>query len=237
MTVPPPLLSIVTVVHNGERDIEATLESICALHAEDVEIIVVDGASTDATLSIVRRFEVRIDTLVSEPDKGIYDAMNKGIRLAHGRFVLHINAGDRLLCVPRDELASAPDTVSALSFPVRYSGQPDFVPSVGWRLRIANTLHHQGTFYRRTPALQYDTAWRTFADFDLNQRILGASNVLCLPGAVAWHTPNGVSNQRNRFAEVFAIVARNQGRAWVLVSWLHFKIRGLQWRFKRLFRS
>lgn len=232
-----PLLSIVTVVRNGERDIAATLESVCAFQGEDVEVVVVDGASTDATLAIARGFGPRIDTLVSEADQGIYDAMNKGIRLARGRFVLHVNAGDRLIRVPLAELAAAPEEVAALSFPVRYAGEPDFVPSAGWRLKIANTLHHQGTFYRRTPALQYDTAFRTYADFDLNQRTLDAGNVRCLPGAVAWHTPDGVSNRRDRAPELFAVIRRNEGRAWVLVSWLHFKVRGLRWRLKKIFRS
>ncbi len=232
-----PLLSVITVVRNGERDIGATLESVCAFHADDVEIVVVDGASTDSTLAVAQGFASRIDTLVSEPDEGIYDAMNKGIRLARGRFVLHVNAGDRLIRVPRAELAAAPEGIAALSFPVRYADQPDFVPGTGWRQKITNTLHHQGTCYRRTPSLQYDRAFPTYADFDFNQRNLHAGNVLCLPGAIAWHTPDGVSNRRDRAPELFAIIRRNEGAAWVLVSWLHFKVRGLQWRLKKLFRS
>lgn len=232
-----PLLSIITVVRNGERDIGATLESVCAFHGPDVEVIVIDGASTDATLAVVRGFEARIDVLVSEPDDGIYDAMNKGIARASGRFVLHINAGDRLLRTPLDELRAAPDEACALSFPVRFDGGGGQVPTAGWRLRTFNTLHHQGTFYRRTPALRYDVSFRTFADFDLNQRLLHAGNVTCLPEAVALHRRDGVSNQRSRSPELFAVIRRNQGTLWVAVAWLLFKIRGLQWRIQSLSRS
>jgi len=237
MTPTRPLLSIITVVRNGERDIEATFASICAFKGPDVEIVVVDGASTDATLDIAKRFADRIDILVSEPDSGIYDAMNKGIRLAHGRFVVHINAGDRLLRVPLSELEAAGDAVHAVSFPVLYENGEEFIPAVDWRLRMANGLHHQGTFYRRTPALVYDANFRTFADFDLNQRLLHADNVACLPGAVALHSAVGVSHQRDRFGEIYAIIARNQGRGWVAGAWLLFKFRGLRWRLKKLFRS
>ncbi len=232
-----PLLSIITVVRNGERDIGPTLESVCAFHGPDVEVVVIDGASTDGTLAVVRGFEARIDVLVSEPDAGIYDAMNKGIARARGRFVLHINAGDLLLRVPRDELLAAPAAVTALSFPVRLDGGGSHVPTIGWRLRTFNTLHHQGTFYRRTPALRYDLSFRTFADFDLNQRLLHAGNTRCLPEAVALHRRDGVSNQRDRAPELFAVIRRNGGPLWVAVAWLLFKIRGLRARIQSLFRS
>ncbi len=232
-----PLLSIITVVRNGERDIGPTLQSLCAFHGPDVEILVIDGASTDATLAVVRGFEARIDVLVSEPDTGIYDAMNKGIARARGRFVLHINAGDLLLRVPRDELLAAPAAVAALSFPVRLDGGGSHVPTVGWRLRTFNTLHHQGTFYRRTPALRYDVSLPTFADFDLNQRLLHAGNVRCLPGAVALHRLDGVSNRADRAPELLAVILRNQGPFWLAMAWFLFKVRGLRQRIRRLARS
>ncbi len=232
-----PLLSIVTVVRNGERDIEATLASICRFQGPEVEVVVVDGASTDGTLAIARRFAERIDILVSEPDSGIYDAMNKGIALAHGRFVVHINVGDRLLRVPLAELRGAADTVAALSFPVDFAEGGRHVPFFDWRRKTYNGLHHQGTFYRRVPALRYDTAFRTFADYDLNLRLLRPRDVACLPESVACHAADGVSHERSRFGEFYTVVARNCGRAWVAVAWFLFKLRGLQWRLKTLSRS
>ncbi|MDO8263090.1 MAG: glycosyltransferase family 2 protein [Gallionella sp.] len=90
-----PLLSIVTVVRNGEPFLEETISSVIAQKTEDVEYIIIDGASSDGTLAIIKKYEEYIDYWISEPDRGIYDAMNKGIRAAKGAFVGLLNSGDR----------------------------------------------------------------------------------------------------------------------------------------------
>jgi glycosyltransferase involved in cell wall biosynthesis len=87
-------LSIVTVCYNAAATIEDTLRSVAAQTHRDVEHIVVDGASRDATLEIVGRYRAGIARLVSEPDRGLYDAMNKGIALATGEVVGMLNADD-----------------------------------------------------------------------------------------------------------------------------------------------
>ena len=89
-------LTIITVCLNSEAVIEPTLRSILRDKPAELEYIVIDGASTDAPLDILGRYEQGIDILLSEPDDGIYDAMNKGTRLASGDYVLYLNAGDLL---------------------------------------------------------------------------------------------------------------------------------------------
>lgn len=89
-----PLLTIITVVRNGEQFIEDTIKSIINQDYVNIEYIVVDGGSTDNTIEIIGKYENNIDFWISEPDKGIYDAMNKGILLATGQFVNFMNAGD-----------------------------------------------------------------------------------------------------------------------------------------------
>lgn len=86
-------LSIVTVCYN-EKDIGRTCESIVSQSCQDFEWIVVDGGSTDGSLEIIKHYKERIDILISEPDNGIYDAMNKGIRLAKGKWINFMNGGD-----------------------------------------------------------------------------------------------------------------------------------------------
>lgn len=86
--------SIITVCYNAQETIEDTLRSIQRQSYENIEHIVIDGASTDSTLDIIRNYENGIDCLVSEPDHGIYDAMNKGIGLASGEVVAFLNADD-----------------------------------------------------------------------------------------------------------------------------------------------
>ena len=87
-------ISIVTVCFNAAETIAGTLESVARQTHADVEHIVIDGASSDGTMDIVRRFEDRLARVVSEPDRGIYDAMNKGLALATGAIVTFLNADD-----------------------------------------------------------------------------------------------------------------------------------------------
>ena len=89
-----PLVSIVTVVYNGAATLERTIQSVLGQSYPNIEYIVVDGGSTDGTLDLLRRYEDRLDQWVSEKDKGIYDAMNKGVALCTGEWVALINADD-----------------------------------------------------------------------------------------------------------------------------------------------
>lgn len=95
MPASSPLFSIVTVVFNAEQHIAETVQSVFDQTFDDYEYIVIDGASTDQTMAILEQYQAQIDTLLSEPDRGIYDAMNKAIGLAKGKYVNFMNAGDR----------------------------------------------------------------------------------------------------------------------------------------------
>ncbi|WP_282074669.1 glycosyltransferase family 2 protein [Maribacter aquivivus] len=88
------LVSIITVVYNGEKYLKQTIDSVLNQSYENIEYIIVDGASTDGTLNIIEEYNDRIDTLISEPDNGLYDAMNKGIKLAKGELIGMINSDD-----------------------------------------------------------------------------------------------------------------------------------------------
>jgi len=89
-----PLLSIITVVFNAENTLPETLESITSQTFTDYELVIVDGGSTDGTLDFVNSHRHLLAMVISEPDEGIYDAMNKGISLASGEYVQFLNAGD-----------------------------------------------------------------------------------------------------------------------------------------------
>jgi glycosyltransferase involved in cell wall biosynthesis len=99
------IVTVVTVVFNGEKSLEETIKSIINQTYQNIEYIIVDGGSTDGTLDIIRKYEHAIDHWVSEPDKGIYDAMNKGISIASGDWINFMNAGDSFY---------SPDTVKRI---------------------------------------------------------------------------------------------------------------------------
>lgn len=87
-------LTVVTVTYNAEESLEKTIKSVMNQGLPELEHIIIDGSSTDDTIEIIKKYEKSINYWVSEPDKGIYDAMNKGIEVAKGDWINFLNAGD-----------------------------------------------------------------------------------------------------------------------------------------------
>jgi glycosyltransferase involved in cell wall biosynthesis len=249
-----PLVSIITVVRNGDLQLADTIESVLSQPGDDYELLVVDGASKDATLDIVRKYDDSIEYWLSEPDRGIYDAINKAVHAARGRFLYHLNLGDTLIRIPTRELQCClKDGTVIAGFRVLIDHRDVFVPRNDWKLRLTNTLHHQGTFYLREAFIKYDTDFRVFADYDVNQRmILRGDKVTLFDTLIANHSTDGLSHFPCRaqsslaantaaesrsasgatFKEVFRIIRKNYGPAYVVASYLYFKMRGLRKRIR-----
>lgn len=226
-----PLISIITVVYNGASELASTIESVLRLNYDNIEYIIIDGNSTDGTCELVGRYDRVVDYWRSEPDSGIYDAMNKGIALATGDFVYHLNIGDRIIEIPIEDLIKLPTSAACLACRVQLGNDLVFDSASGISLRYRNTIHHQGCFYRRGPQVRYSTDYKVFSDFDLNQRLKKSGQLIATSAViVAEHDKGGASHQRSSFREVFRIVNRNYGPLWVAVCFLYFKLSGLRQR-------
>ncbi len=123
-----PLFSIITVCRNAADTIAATIASVDAQTCRLYEHIVVDGASTDSTLDVLERYPSSLRRVISEPDKGIYDAMNKGLAQASGDYVLFLNAGDAFHSP--DTLRLYADAIMDNDYPGIVYGQTDIVAAV-----------------------------------------------------------------------------------------------------------
>lgn len=180
-----PIISVVTVVYNSEALIESTLQSVTNQTYTNVEYIVVDGGSTDATPHIINKYRNKIARYVSEPDHGIYDAMNKAIGLASGDFIVFINSGDRFSDDSvLEKIFSNPDACSA---DVVY-GDTDITDENGdvihsrrhrppdhltWKsFKRGMLVCHQSFIARRALVPKYDLNYRCAADFDWCVKIL-----------------------------------------------------------------
>lgn len=217
------ILSIITVVFN-DLDIEKTIRSVIPFLSNDVEYILIDGGSTNGTIEVIEKYQQYFSYYISEPDKGIYDAMNKGIQHSTGEYVLHLNSGDTLTSVPIEILKENRTQVDILSFPVDIdNGSLIYYPLFDSRVKFRTSLHHQGTFYRRE-LVSYDCSYKIFADFDLNQRLYKkkVTSLMFKYPIIAKHLENGISAKTPRRREEYAkVIRKNFGIIYVIVFYFH----------------
>lgn len=183
---PAPMFSIITVTRNASDTIGLTLKSVAAQTCRLFEYIVVDGASTDDTVSLVNQSRIGNMKVISEPDRGIYDAMNKGLAVARGEYLIFLNAGDAFHSPAT--LQQIADAAMDNDFPGVVYGQTDVVDIHGRRLgerhlkapeiltldsfKEGMTVCHQAFVALRRITGPYDLRYRYSADFDWTIRCL-----------------------------------------------------------------
>ena len=174
-----PLFSIITVVYNDAANLEKTIQSVVNQTSRDFEYIVIDGGSKDGTLDIIRKYEKNINIWKSEADQGIYDAMNKGIKLAKGTYINFLNAGDSyfnsdVLRLISEQVQKKPSVQLLYGQAVRLSSESSKLKFIkGGKITTSNLFTsipfcHQAIFYQ-TKLFQtiglYDHSFRVTADY------------------------------------------------------------------------
>jgi len=204
-----PLLSVITIVFNNVRDIERTMQSVLSQSYPHIEYLVIDGASTDGTKEVIEGYKDSLACYRSEPDKGIYDAMNKGLALATGDYVLFMNSGDEIY---------DPETVSAVFASADdadiYYGETEMYnenwDSLGqrrhkapenfsWRsFKYGMSISHQAVYIKRAITDPYDLRYKYSADIDwIIKAAKKADMIVNTRRYVAKYLVGGISKQKH----------------------------------------
>lgn len=217
-------ISVVTVVKNGACNLEATIISVIEQKASaEIDYIVVDGGSTDGTPEIVSRYADHISWWVSEQDRGIYDAMNKGwAAAADGSFILFLGSGDRIISLPHAMDCYGQQDVVYGS--VLMGEKAIFKARADYHLKLYNSLHHQALLVNKSmhPAPPFNSLYRVYGDFDFNQRLKKkGANFIYAPEFVAYAQPGGLSDGED-FLESLKVIQTNYGWFWKLFAIIGF---------------
>ena len=220
-----PLVSIITVVFNGERYLKQTIQSVINQSYDNVEYIVIDGGSTDSTLDIIKKYENQIDYWVSEKDNGIYDAMNKGLQLSSGEVIGIINADDWYV---EDAIEKSIEVLQKTGRD--YSiGNIKKVPSniISKPINpLVDTVIYPGMMYPHIGAFiktdvyrkigLFDTKYRIAADFDMALRIhMNQFKAVVIDKTIAIFSDGGISSDIRAKKENLMITI-SHGKPWFI---------------------
>lgn len=241
-----PLISIITITFNAAETLPLTMKSLAEQTYRDFEHVVVDGASSDDTILIARRMGTPGIRIISEPDRGLYDAMNKGLKMARGRYVLFLNSGDRFH--DSGSLAAYADAIETRNPDIIY-GDTDIVDIDGKRIgprhlsapemltfdsfKRGMLICHQAFMIRKDLAPKYDTDYRFSADYDWTIRGIKASRAgsrVNLHRVTIDYLSDGLTdrNKKASLLERFRIMAAHYGTVQAVASHLSFIPRALK---------
>lgn len=204
-----PKLTVITIVYNNVRDIERTIKSVINQTHKDIEYIIIDGASNDGTLEVIEKYRKHTAKIVSEKDKGIYDAMNKGLALATGDYVLFMNSGDEIY--DNQTVEDVFDTANAADI---YYGETEMYnddwESLGRRrheapenftwtsFKFGMSISHQAIYIRRSILTPYDLKYKYSSDIDwIIKAAKKASNIVNVHRYVAKYLVGGMSKKKH----------------------------------------
>lgn len=234
-----PTVSVITVVLNNRDLLLRTIRNIREQEYDNLEYIIVDGGSEDGTLEVIEENADIISDWVSEPDKGLYDAMNKGMRMATGDYLWYLNAGDeifesdtliKVFSRVKDADVCYGDTMvtddGGNDIGLRRLRPPE---NLTWRSFLRGmVVCHQAVIVKKKLAEPYDLSLRIASDYDWVLKILKKSRVIHNTGLImARYIQEGLSrrNIRKALAERFRVMSKNYGLVPAIASHLLISVR------------
>lgn len=219
-----PKISIGLVVYNGAEHIKSALDSIAKLSYRNVELIVIDGNSSDGTQDILQQYAEHIAVLVSEPDQGIYDAMNKVCSVATGDWLIFLGCDDAMLDTLGNitQLMNKPDTVYYGDVIFRSTGKVYGGHFSKFRL-MEHNICHQSLFYPRVvyKKYTYSLGYKWLADYVYNLHLLGRGIPFVYTGVVVsvFNDVGGSSSGDNDLKQdQLKLIRESFGLAYALVE-------------------
>ena len=196
-------VSIIIVTFNAKKTIRSAIRSVTEQQYSNAELIIVDGASTDGTVEILKELDHEITCWKSERDNGIYDAMNKGIEMATGKWLLFLGADDKLCKGILNHIFLSPENSDAeLIYGLINTNDSGklFGGESNFQKMVATNIPHQAIFYAKTLLSKfngYDTRYKILADYDLNLKIFEQAVVekKFINTAIAIFCSTGTSNR------------------------------------------
>lgn len=217
------MLSIICPTYNSADTIRILIESVMSQSCHDWELLIIDGGSTDNTVSIASEYGNAL-RCVSEPDDGIYDAMNKGIDMARGEWLYFIGADDSLYSydVVEKVVPLLCEGVDVLMCDIMSPKLGRCSSAYSFKTYFTNTIHHQGVIYSRKvfEAHRYDTSLRIVADYDMNLYIWRSKFCIRFSDVIfADHAPAGISGRPHLVNYSEEITVRNRYLNNKLLRW------------------
>jgi glycosyltransferase involved in cell wall biosynthesis len=230
-----PLITIITVVFNGEETIESTIKSVISFREKykNVDYIVIDGNSTDQTVKIILKYNQEINYWISQPDKGIYDAMNKGWNVAKESLILFLGSGDEIISFPQQIPNYEGEKI--IYYGKVLIGEVPYTFKFNQFIKVGNTLHHQALLIHKnsSKAEPFDINFKIYADYDFNARLFNENfSLVRLENFESFAKPGGVSSTIH-IIEILTIIKNNFGVGWVLIACLYHLIQGCKYGFKK----
>jgi glycosyltransferase involved in cell wall biosynthesis len=221
-------ISVVTVTLNAEKHLKSTIKSIVNQKAQrddiSIEYIVIDGGSFDGTINIINEHEDTIKYWISEPDRSIYDAMNKGWAAAdEDSYILFLGAGDLILSLPTSaELQSFGEAIMGVGI----IGNLSIRSRVDWSFRIRSTIHHQALLLHKSLSVipPFNPIYNIAGDSDFNIRLIKQNvNYKFTDSLCAYVLPDGVSSTAS-FREWGGVVRSHFGIFWMAMAFLYYHL-------------